>query len=641
MSQPPTVYTDKFRRLADVFRAGYPSCPPLRHAVLTGVGCGVNYSMKDWTLLLRGEGHPWKAYPWPDTTREDEPWPSWRCCWLTDRDGPDLRGACKAFLDLAAEAARCRYGLLRPGPADPEGTTFLGEEWVAELHRLAWRVDDPVLKASRWRFHQCPEEPDTIIRVAYADVMATDPEQMSAPLLVGGRLIPANGSRAPLAFPHGFLSVLALDVFQTSVHAIGTLLADLEGRRVSASRVPPKSDAARPAEIPTVIVRADEVSTEPLLSKARAFLDSHRRYQTAVERVGPGGSDLVLSEWRTVESSARQLYASMQEAGFAEGTMELTMPKGAEQKGNGLLKLWSAARAVCREIPAGLIWSPETGWQVLREAEGRLCPAKGWPADQPFWLEEKPLLAIELAIEHLEGMSPVGQTDQLTVSSSPMPPGWFGESKPESVAELAEYLRTQRSLFVKFPARADVQPFYFREVKKTDNHGCKQVANEINPRYLDAHAGIGSFAIRQGLAWLHEAGTVGIPVINVTQGDVDAAGNGLSQLIAFVEALVEGETPDKDPIDKRPKSEFVEVLKVAHESMKGMERRIVELVCERGSKCPLVAMAADPQVQWSPPWDDAWNSARRRINKKIEEKTGWTLIRRDSAAILKRWPGRR
>jgi hypothetical protein len=224
MSQPRTAYAERLRRLSDAFRAGYPSCPPLRHAVLTGIGPGVTFAGEEWAWLLQGEGHPWKWGILPDfESQDDQRWAAWRDCWFTDRKDTDLTGAWKAFLDLAGEAARCRYGFLRLGPADPEGTSFVGQEWVAALHRLAWSSDDPVLKAPRYRFHRT-KDADTTIRVDYCDAMAADLE-MTAPPPPGGPWTGWDKLPAPLAFPHSFLSVLGPDVFQASALAINSILA--------------------------------------------------------------------------------------------------------------------------------------------------------------------------------------------------------------------------------------------------------------------------------------------------------------------------------------------------------------------------------------------------------------------------------
>jgi hypothetical protein len=66
--------------------------------------------------------------------------------------------------------------------------------------------------------------------------------------------------------------------------------------------------------------------------------------------------------------------------------------------------------------------------------------------------------------------------------------------------------------------------------------------------------------------------------------------------------------------------------------MKGSERKIVLAVCDRpGARIPLKDLAA--LVDWEEPWADCWNSARRRINRKIEP-IGWQLQTHDQAAKL-------
>jgi hypothetical protein len=121
----------------------------------------------------------------------------------------------------------------------------MGEEWAAALHRLAWSIDDPVLRAFRFRFHRSPEAGNAVIRVDYVDAMASDPEMMCAPLRVHGQFVvqlrvhpPVQrryDGRGPLAFPHGFLSVLGPDVFRASALAIDAMLDGADAIRPKAT----------------------------------------------------------------------------------------------------------------------------------------------------------------------------------------------------------------------------------------------------------------------------------------------------------------------------------------------------------------------------------------------------------------------
>jgi hypothetical protein len=315
MSQQPNVYADRLRRLADAFQAGYPSCPPLRHAVLTGIGSGVNVLGQNWTLLLQGEGYPWKCGALPDFERQDEQrWgSSWRECWFTDWEGADLTGAWRAFLDLAEEAARCRYGLLRLGPADPEKTSFVGEEWVAALHQLSWRAGDPALRAHCYRFHQRFEDPETLIRVSFADAMAVNPKMMSAPMHVGDRVIQMSDERAPLAFPHGLLSVLGPDVYRASACAVDALLAGQVQAATSEAKTPTGEAVIislgnrqyRIGDYPPVIVTDNEDTVLQALAEQPAMDEPALRERSGLENAAKILRDLRTKYKRIFQAAVR------------------------------------------------------------------------------------------------------------------------------------------------------------------------------------------------------------------------------------------------------------------------------------------------------------------------------------------------
>lgn len=86
-----------------------------------------------------------------------------------------------------------------------------------------------------------------------------------------------------------------------------------------------------------------------------------------------------------------------------------------------------------------------------------------------------------------------------------------------------------------------------------------------------------------------------------------------------------------------PKGEgFDDLLTFARDSLKGIERRVVELVSEKEGECKLSDLAADSGIGWNAPYDDAWNSARKRINKKLKTAgLSWRLGRSDNAARLR------
>jgi hypothetical protein len=70
--------------------------------------------------------------------------------------------------------------------------------------------------------------------------------------------------------------------------------------------------------------------------------------------------------------------------------------------------------------------------------------------------------------------------------------------------------------------------------------------------------------------------------------------NSLKAKVAEVDLQVDSErTGIKEPLQK--------LHRYARENLKGKERRVVELVCEREGACKLVDVAADPQIGWNGP----------------------------------------
>ncbi len=209
------------RRLCEAFSRGYPSSPPLRLAVLTGAACGAVPSERDWGLLLRGEGCPWRTFNCTDPENEAEAYPSWRCCWFSDCPDVGLTGALRRFRQLADEAWRLEDS------GETSHSPPMAEIWGARLHTAVWGVTDPILKAERWKFLRGGKgwPPDTMVRVRWAREMDDDHSITS----VCDRVV--NGTlREPGASPalqHRFLSVLVPDVYQAAA-----ALLDLRSRRL-------------------------------------------------------------------------------------------------------------------------------------------------------------------------------------------------------------------------------------------------------------------------------------------------------------------------------------------------------------------------------------------------------------------------
>lgn len=68
-------------------------------------------------------------------------------------------------------------------------------------------------------------------------------------------------------------------------------------------------------------------------------------------------------------------------------------------------------------------------------------------------------------------------------------------------------------------------------------------------------------------------------------------------------------------------------------TIRGDGRRILELLCDNRGECPLANLAV--VLEWPSPWDNAWESARQRLNMKLRSaKRPYRLIRSDNRAKL-------
>jgi hypothetical protein len=83
---------------------------------------------------------------------------------------------------------------------------------------------------------------------------------------------------------------------------------------------------------------------------------------------------------------------------------------------------------------------------------------------------------------------------------------------------------------------------------------------------------------------------------------------------------------------REPANQFSEVLALAAELSRDL-RRLVEMVCERGGKCPLPDLAL--ALEWGREWKNSWDSAMRRVNKELQRlKPPYHLMRDDNCAVL-------
>jgi hypothetical protein len=195
-------------QLAVAFNAASLRFPPLRHAALSGVGCGFQLSLSDWAVLLHGEGSPFNPYAFIDPEKHGELYPSLRCCWLSDSPASELTGALRQFDELAAAADE----MTQTGDGRSTG---LPESWLAKLHVLADRHGLPPFRSHRYRFLRQPQDPKTLVRT-----------EVSRPP-VWGRQFPEMQWPADQsdAFPHRHLSILSPDAFQVSAWALSTSIA--------------------------------------------------------------------------------------------------------------------------------------------------------------------------------------------------------------------------------------------------------------------------------------------------------------------------------------------------------------------------------------------------------------------------------
>jgi hypothetical protein len=90
---------------------------------------------------------------------------------------------------------------------------------------------------------------------------------------------------------------------------------------------------------------------------------------------------------------------------------------------------------------------------------------------------------------------------------------------------------------------------------------------------------------------------------------------------------------------EQPADPFADLLTLARDKLKGIERRTLELLCTNNGEYALADLAVDPAVKWPSPYDDTFNSTRQRINKKLRQaRLPWHIIRHDNSAKLQKRP---
>jgi hypothetical protein len=94
----------------------------------------------------------------------------------------------------------------------------------------------------------------------------------------------------------------------------------------------------------------------------------------------------------------------------------------------------------------------------------------------------------------------------------------------------------------------------------------------------------------------------------------------------------DADSPRRSPSPRRGRLDRL-IDFARHGGLKGIQRRIIELICENGGQIRLADLAVAPEIQWSDPLDSCWNSARTALNRKIW-RLGWSIATIDRTARL-------
>jgi hypothetical protein len=80
---------------------------------------------------------------------------------------------------------------------------------------------------------------------------------------------------------------------------------------------------------------------------------------------------------------------------------------------------------------------------------------------------------------------------------------------------------------------------------------------------------------------------------------------------------------------------YADLRSYATNELTGKEQRVIELLCEQAGQLPLADLAVDPTIQWSRPWDNSWDSLKRRLNIKLRrERLPYRLVRQKGKARI-------
>ena len=80
---------------------------------------------------------------------------------------------------------------------------------------------------------------------------------------------------------------------------------------------------------------------------------------------------------------------------------------------------------------------------------------------------------------------------------------------------------------------------------------------------------------------------------------------------------------------------FSEILEWSKNELKGKQQRLIKILVDHEGNCKLTEIAKSPGIDWQEPWDDAFNSMRKTLNKKMKTVgLGWQITRYDNKAKL-------
>jgi len=80
---------------------------------------------------------------------------------------------------------------------------------------------------------------------------------------------------------------------------------------------------------------------------------------------------------------------------------------------------------------------------------------------------------------------------------------------------------------------------------------------------------------------------------------------------------------------------YAELRQWAAASLKGIERRVVEIVIGNGGTTPLADLAAESTIRWESPYDNVYGKVQGGINGKLKSAAmPWQLTRQNNAAVL-------